>query len=66
MRFEKALPALRAGNKIRRNWWTKGVYLKKVGGAILIDDETKPPSKYPEPADFDDEDVLATDWEVLV
>lgn len=66
MRFEKALPALRAGNKIRRKWWTNGISLKKVGGSILYHDETQPPSKIPEYADFDDDDVLATDWEVIV
>jgi hypothetical protein len=66
MRFEKALPALRAGNKIRRKWWTNGVSLKKVGDAIFYDDETPSAPKIPEFADFDDDDVLATDWEVLV
>lgn len=65
MRFEKALTALRAGNKIRRNLWIKGVCLKKVGDAILYHDETQPPSKTPEYANFDDDDVLANDWEVV-
>ena len=63
--FEMALVYLKQGRKIRRNLWIKGVCLKKVGDAILYHDETQPPSKTSEYANFDDEDVLALDWEVV-
>lgn len=65
MRLEDVLPALRAGNKIRRQWWSKGLVVIKKKDALLLRDTINKRPRHLEAAELNDEDILARDWEVV-